>query len=200
MNNLIERLAAAKDQFPAGSEHRKAIWEAMERLRHPDALTTQPPHQDRGEVDSLRALAELLAMPSGYEVVEHLPGIWHFTYPGDDGELMASSASWNHPAIAATEAWLNAALTEAKQQGPGEAESPSLKQTPAWWVGYSIGHTGRAPYHCAGPDEPPSRYMGDSVHWTPLYTAPPSRSQAARRSVPCDRNRRSPNVDQRKSR
>lgn len=82
---------------------------------------TQPPHQDRGEVDSLSALAGLLAMPSGYELAEHLPGIWHFTYPGDDGVLMASGASWNHPAIAATEAWLDAALTEAKQQGPGEA-------------------------------------------------------------------------------
>lgn len=95
-----------------------------------DRTATQPPHQDRGEVDSLSALAELLAMPSGYELAEHLPGIWHFTYPGDDGVLMASGASWNHPAIAATEAWLDAALTEAKRQGPGEA----VKWTAAQYV------------------------------------------------------------------
>lgn len=33
MNNLIERLAAAKDQFPADSPHRIAIWDAIEFLR-----------------------------------------------------------------------------------------------------------------------------------------------------------------------
>lgn len=113
--------------------------------------TAQPPHHDRGEVEQrARELQERCQVSA------------------------AGNFKPNHAVVPLIDfqSAIRIALTEAKQQGPGEAESPSLKQTPAWWVGYSIGHTGRAPYHCMGPDMPPGHYMGDSVHWTPLYTAP----------------------------
>ena len=44
---------------------------------------------------------------------------------------------------------------------------------PAWWVGRSIGHTGRAAYHHFGSVKPPASWGRDSVQWEPLYTHPP---------------------------
>lgn len=44
---------------------------------------------------------------------------------------------------------------------------------PAWWVGHSIGHTGRAAYHHFGSVKPPSNWGKDSVLWEPLYRHPP---------------------------
>jgi hypothetical protein len=133
----------------------RALTESERRELHECHLTiretTQPPHHDRGE-DALVQVA-----------LRNLPQYI--------GKASFASSVDKQAALNCVEV-LAAALTEAKQQGPGEAGSPSLKQTPAWWVGYSIGHTGRAPYHCIGPDKPPSQYANDSVHWTPLYTAP----------------------------
>ena len=64
------------------------------------------------------ALVEAMKLPDGYEVVEHLPGIWGYEYDRDDGERMASSASWNHPALAAIGAWRDHVEALAESAGP----------------------------------------------------------------------------------
>lgn len=58
-------------------------------------------------VDS-EAWLQALELPEGYEVAEHLPGIWQYEYDAD-GNRMASGASWNHPALAAIAAWQSVA-------------------------------------------------------------------------------------------
>jgi hypothetical protein len=147
----------------------------LDAINHLKRNTTQPPHHDRGEVVTEPGAIRTLVTAANAVLALH---------PEDDGmwtlEMAVRPFNATKPAECANGCPTNtvcdycqiAALTEAKQQGLGEAGSPSLKQTPAWWVGYSIGHTGRAPYHCIGPDKPPSQYANDSVHWTPLYTAP----------------------------
>lgn len=56
------------------------------------------------EAANLRQLAAALDLPEGYEVAEHLPGVWEYSYAAD-GIRMVSGASWNHPALAAVAAW-----------------------------------------------------------------------------------------------
>lgn len=78
--NLIERLAAAKDQFPAGSEHRAAIWEAIERLRHPDALEDGSLSKSTAKrVDALRQDDQFVA------TVIDARQTWIDENPGEDG-------------------------------------------------------------------------------------------------------------------
>jgi hypothetical protein len=74
-----------------------------------DALTTQPPHQDRGEVTDAMVDAYLAAQAKAVQAVDDK---W-----GNGGK----AASYLHPVREACRAGLIAALTEAKQQGPGEA-------------------------------------------------------------------------------
>lgn len=58
-----------------------------------------------GEVVDATAWMEALELPEGYRVREHLPGQWDYEYEAEDGTEMVGSTNWNHPALAAIDAW-----------------------------------------------------------------------------------------------
>lgn len=65
MINLIERLSAAKDQFPAGSPHRIAIWDAIEMLRAQEAAK-KPINTIAGFMDATaKAVGEAALLTQG---------------------------------------------------------------------------------------------------------------------------------------
>lgn len=56
------------------------------------------------------AWIEVLELPDGFRVAEHLPGVWEYQFDiedeaDEDSDRKVSGASWNHPAIAAIAAW-----------------------------------------------------------------------------------------------
>lgn len=110
------------------------------------------------------ALVEAMKLPDGYEVVEHLPGIWGYEYDRDDGERMASSASWNHPALAAIGAW--------RDHVEALAESAEPVAQPADSGRVTVGMAGTMP----GTDGFTMALFkaSDVPVGTELYTAPPA--------------------------
>lgn len=66
------------------------------------------------------AWIEVLELPEGFRVAEHLPGIWEYQFDiedeaDEDSDRKVSGTSWNHPALAAIAAWGHAYDTLAQQ-------------------------------------------------------------------------------------
>ena len=108
--DLLERIKAGEGAH--GRIDFNGMWNAMS-----DRSDAPLPAQ-AAQVDADAELVEAMKLPDGYEVVEHLPGIWGYEYDRDDGERMASSASWNHPALAAIGAWRDHVEALAESAGP----------------------------------------------------------------------------------
>ena len=75
-------------------------------------LYAHPPPSAPVGVEAVDAAAwiEVLELPEGFRVAEHLPGVWEYQFniedeADEDSDRMVSGASWNHPALAAIAAW-----------------------------------------------------------------------------------------------
>lgn len=72
------------------------------------------------ETVDAEAWIEVLELPEGFRIAEHLPGIWEYQFDiedeaDEDSDCTVSGTSWNHPALAAIAAWSHAYDTLAQQ-------------------------------------------------------------------------------------
>lgn len=88
-------------------------WQAVGEMMDAwlSANSEQPPSAPVGvETVDAAAWIEVLELPEGFRVAEHLPGIWEYQFDiedesDEDSDRMCSGTSWNHPALAAIAAW-----------------------------------------------------------------------------------------------
>src|SRR5690606_32052401 len=96
-----------------------------------------PPSAPVGvETVDAAAWIEVLELPEGFRVAEHLPGIWEYQFDiedeaDEDSDRKVSGASWNHPALAAIAAWGHAYDTLAQQPAAVDAAYPTRSGPPA---------------------------------------------------------------------
>lgn len=115
---LIAKLGLSVDRIALAYACMEHVELAFGAELDADDAATQPPHQDRGEVSTEKMVSEASTM-----VEEALD---YFEKVGDDGDREYTAA------IRAHLRKLTAALTEVKQQGPGEAVA-ALKLALEYW-------------------------------------------------------------------
>lgn len=173
LDAAIEALASATEP-PSGGEAWPASVrdEALEVLRNVDAQlgatgqasarverlinliagipdASAPPSAPVGvETVDAAAWIEVLALPEGFRVAEHLPGIWEYQFDiedeaDEDSDRKVSGASWNHPALAAIAAWGHA--YDAVSQQPAADDVDALQFRKRWQAGFAEGRRDQQP-------------------------------------------------------
>ena len=127
---LIRQLQAAEQAaWHAGLD------EGREQGKGNEHCQAEP--QPEETVDA-EAWIEVLELPEGFRIAEHLPGIWEYQFviedeADEDSDCTVSGTSWNHPALAAIAAWSHAYDTLANQPPSAPVGVEGLMQLAREW-------------------------------------------------------------------